>query len=127
MNTNYKTTAADVLMYLPTLQDKFEELLGESNELGQLFIHASFEAYHAYLQVETMPDDEWEVIKTKLNENINEKLNAILIYYQPMLTVIRKSRFVEVDKKLLKDIFDNFRELIYLLNHENRTNKPMNQ
>jgi hypothetical protein len=127
MQTSYQKIAVETVIYLPILKQKLMDLLDNPNELESLFVHASFEAYQAYLELDERNEAEWELTQKQLRENLEAKLNANLIYYRPLLTVVKKSRFVEVDKKLLRDIFDNFRELIYLLNHENRTQKPMNQ
>lgn len=107
-----QNTAADLLEYLPVLKKKFVEIVGETNEMEQLLIDSAFESYEMYLAFLAnnceIPAN-YEQRRLKFEENSYLQMASIVLNFKKIVSFIKENR-LEVDEKLLKEIFQDYRE-----------------
>ncbi len=113
-----KSTYAFTVDYLPILKGKFTDLLGSTNELEQIFIDYAFESYHLYLISTQNEESGDEVFTSKLSDlrkDIEKQSHAVMLHFRPLLREVKKSKMLELDKKLLTDILESYREFVHLI------------
>jgi hypothetical protein len=116
-----KTTAIDVLLYLPCLKEKFAVLIGTTNELQDLLINSAFKHYELYMRFlkdGNLTSEDSEQNHRHIQEKAYLELASLILNYNTILRVLKKSKLMEVDAKLLKDIFKEYRESRLAYKHQ---------
>lgn len=113
MELPHQNTATDLLIYLPVLKQKLINSVGKTNEMEQILIDSAFENYELYLlfrQNNNAISAESTQKMKKSGENDHIQMASMALYYDKILTHFKQSDFIEIDTKLLKEIFQFYRE-----------------
>lgn len=113
MALQHQNTAADLLTYLPVLKQKFTDLVGETNHMEQMLIDSAFENYDLYLafrQNNNAISVESTQKMKKSGESDHIQMASMALYYDTITTHFKQGNFIEVDTKLLREIFQFYRE-----------------
>lgn len=116
-----QNTASDTLTYLPELKQKLLESLTNAPPTEIVLIDSAFANYELYLvfliHEFTIPD-EWEEKRLALIQQDHIQLTTIVLHYKSLIKTIKKTVLLELDKKLLLDIFQYYRECMLYFKHQ---------
>lgn len=108
-----KETTVEVLKYLPALKQKFTDSFGKTNEMEQILINAAFENYELYLAFKENNNAVSLEITQKMKksgESDHIQMASMALYYDKISDHFKQGYFIEVDTKLLRAIFQFYRE-----------------
>lgn len=113
MELQNQKTAADLLVYLPVLRQKLADLVGKTNEMEQILIDSAFKNYEMYLAFKqnkgVISIEDTKKMK-KSGESDHIQMASMALYYDTITAHFKQGNLIEVDNKLLKEIFQFYRE-----------------